>query len=173
VRQLAGHAGRALTTVADYLAAEPATEKTYESADRYFAAFLASQEGERAAADEAVAQRGVQAGLDLGDSPVTTVRGWADEVYAALKSQPLDRLVATRFGGMALGEYLRTRLFELVVHGLDLARATGQPLDIVPASGVAACLDLAVDIATHTGQGTTLLLALTGREPLPPTFALL
>ena len=124
--------------MADYLAAGPATEKTYESADRYFAAFLASQEGERAAADDAVAQRGVQAGLDLGDSPVTTVRGWADEVYAALKSQPLDRLVATRFGGMALGEYLRTRLFELVVHGLDLARATGQPLDIVPASGVAA-----------------------------------
>lgn len=47
-----------------------------------------------------------------------------------------DPLVTTALGGMRLRQYLPTRTFELVVHGVGIARPAGLP---VPAYGAGRC----------------------------------
>ena len=62
---------------------------------------------------------------------------------------------------MRLGEYLRTRTFELVVHGLDIGAASG----VDPGFARAPLVDatgLAAEVAVLTGRGPDLLLAMTG-----------
>ena len=60
--------------------------------------------------------------------------------------------LTTIAGGMPLEEYLRTRTFELVVHGLDIQRACG----VDPAFAPDALTDgatLAAEAAVLTGRG--------------------
>ncbi|WP_454083942.1 maleylpyruvate isomerase N-terminal domain-containing protein [Georgenia sp. Marseille-Q6866] len=172
VRALVGHTTRALTTVVEYLAApEPTDGARVLTAPEYLAAFAAS--ADKAAADDAVAARGHAAGVELGHDPAARTAELTDDVARALEGVPVQRLVATRFGHLRLEEYLRTRTFELVVHGLDLARALTLPGDVLPAPAVAAALELATQTAAASGRGTEVLAALTGRAPLPPGFAVL
>ena len=171
VRALVGHTTRALTTVVDYLAAPQPPADDVITAPEYLARFVGS--ADKDAADRDVAERGRVAGADLGADPARRVTELLDAVAQALAGAPAGRLVATRFGTLALGEYLRTRTFEVVVHGLDIARAVGAPLDAVPAEGVAAALELAAETAVRSERGATVLLALTGRAPLPAGFSLL
>jgi len=61
-------------------------------------------------------------------------------------------------------------VFELVVHGMDIAHA----LDISfrpPEPVLAQALDVATKTAIATGHGESVLLALTGRSTLPPDFS--
>jgi hypothetical protein len=77
-----------------------------------------------------------------------------------------DVIVTTAGGGMRVSDYLPTRTFELTVHSLDIARATG--LDFTPPTdALADTLALASASALRQGLGTDVLLALTGRRPLP------
>ncbi len=80
-------------------------------------------------------------------------------------------LLTTIAGGMRLDEYLRTRIFELVVHGLDIQSATGidpafdqepwwTPAPSPPRS------------ACGPGRGGALLLAVTGRSTLAADFTI-
>ncbi|PYG02069.1 TIGR03083 family protein [Georgenia satyanarayanai] len=172
VRALVGHTTRALTTVVDYLAAaEPADGADVLTAPEYFAAFAASPDKE--AADDAVAARGRAAGVGLGSGPAARTAELVEEVADALGGVAARRLVQTRFGHLRLEEYLRTRTFELVVHGLDLARALELPDGLLPAPAVAGALELATQTAAASGHGPHVLAALTGRSPLPPGFAVL
>jgi hypothetical protein len=68
---------------------------------------------------------------------------------------------------MRLEEYLRTRVFELVVHGLDIAAATGVDPDFDDAPLLDATR-LAAEVITLTGRAPELLSAVTGRRPFPP-----
>ena len=72
---------------------------------------------------------------------------------------------------MRLSTYLPTRTFELVVHGLDIARATGRPVTH-PQEAVAEAVALAGAVAARSGRGGDVLLALTGRAPLPAGFSI-
>ena len=72
---------------------------------------------------------------------------------------------------MRLRQYLPTRTFELVVHGLDIARAAGLPAPAYSAGLLTAALELAVAAAVLGGRGPELLLALTGRTALPTGFS--
>ena len=72
--------------------------------------------------------------------------------------------------GIRLHTYLPTRTFELAVHGLDIARATGLSFD-VPDDVLDEAMVLAARIGVATGDGETLLLALTGRAVLPASFS--
>jgi hypothetical protein len=93
-------------------------------------------------------------------------------VLPLVAARPDDAPVQTAVGGMRLGDYLPTRVFELVVHTLDLAVA----LDLVvepPAEALALCLELAANLAQQRGQGVAVLLALTGRRALASGFSLL
>lgn len=169
VRSLAGHTARAIITVENYLANEAAALVTIPTAEAYYAAITA---GATDAADAAaIDARGVEAGKQLGSDPVARVAAALSRVRDLLSSQPPDRIV-TVIGGLAipLAEYLRTRAFELVVHSIDLSRATGIPTGL-PKEALEAAAALASGIAVSRGQGEDLLLALTGRLALPEGFS--
>jgi uncharacterized protein (TIGR03083 family) len=159
LRALVGHTARALVTVRTYLD-QPADDVTVESAADYLA--LAT----RTATDPAaVLERGRAAGAALGDDPAASVRDLAEEVLAKVAAFGDGYVLTTIAGPMRLVDYLPTRTFELVVHGLDIGRATG--LDpAYPEPLVAQAVALAGQVAVRTGRGPDLLLALTGRQPL-------
>ncbi len=169
VRSLAGHTARSIVTVENYLANEAAAQITIPTAEAYYAAIAASTTDAADAA--AVEARGVEAGKWLGSDPVARVTAALAHARELLDSQPPDRIV-TVIGGMGipLPEYLRTRLFELVVHSIDLSRATGIATAL-PVEALTTAAAVASGIAISRGQGEDLLLALTGRFPLPKGFS--
>jgi len=165
VRSLVGHTSRAIITVIDYLELDaPATVSMETAADYYGQIYLTYTN------PEAITLRGVDAGVALGDDPVGRVAGLRQRAIEAITAQPADRIVSLGGMGIPLDEYLRTRIFELVVHTLDIARATGQQAAIPP-SLVEEAASLAAGIAALRGDGERVLLALTGRGPLPEGFS--
>ena len=155
LRALVGHTSRSLVTVLTYLRTE--TDRVdVRSALSYIVAI--------AQVDPAsVVERGVQAGRDLGDDPAGRFAGLTLQALAALRADDLDRPIVTIAGGMRIRDYLPTRTFELVVHGLDIARAVALETD-PPADPLRTTVELAVAAAVTGGHAAALLLALTGRE---------
>jgi uncharacterized protein (TIGR03083 family) len=166
VRDLVGHASRALLTVETYLG-RPAAAVEVDSGVDYFRRALGSA-GDAAA----VAQRGRDAGAALGDDPARAVAALAQRVTARVRAAAEDDLVATPVGGMRLADYLPTRTFELTVHTCDLAAALGQPIEVPEAAG-AESLGLLGELALNAGRAGPLLLAATGRRGLPEGFTVL
>jgi hypothetical protein len=72
--------------------------------------------------------------------------------------------------GIRLHTYLPTRVFELAVHGLDIARAADLNFTL-PEDVLADTAVLATRVSVVMGQGEAVLLALTGRAELPPSFS--
>lgn len=168
VRALVGHAGRGLTTLAEY-AAQPTSEPAeIADASAYYAA--ARRLADTAGLNETVRARGVEAGVALGADPPTTLRTWLAAARAALAEVEGDPVVPTALGRMRLSTYLPTRVVELTVHTLDLAVALGVP-PAVPAESLAATAAVAAQVGVALGRGPELLLGLTGRRPLPGGFS--
>jgi uncharacterized protein (TIGR03083 family) len=167
VRALVGHTSRSLVTVTTYFT-KPATTARVRTAEDYYAV-IASGEIPGTADEEAVAERGRQAGAQLGDDPAGAFAALVDPAVAIARAADPDDLVDTIAGGTRVGAYLPTRVFELVVHGLDISRATGVPVDFSP-HVVADALGLATALAVRSGHAVPVLLALTGRAPLPAGF---
>ncbi len=183
VRDLVGHTSRALLTVEVYLAAgagagtgagagagaaaRAAAPATVASTVDYYRLAMASL-GE----PSAVAARGHEAGLALGPDPAGTVAAIARRVIALVDGAKSDARVATPVGGMRLADYLPTRTFELTVHTCDLIAALGVPA-VVPDAAASGALRLVADLAVDSGLAATLLLAATGRGPLPAGFTVL
>jgi uncharacterized protein (TIGR03083 family) len=164
VRSLAGHTARAILTVENYLSQEEPGDVTIPSAPEYYTSVYAQFTD-----DAAVAARGVEAGEWLGDDPVGQVSAALGRARALIESQPTNRIVSIGGMGILLGEYLRTRNFELVVHSIDLSRATGIP-HALPPTAIADAVSLGAATAALRGDGEVLLLALTGRGSLPDGF---
>jgi uncharacterized protein (TIGR03083 family) len=163
LRALVGHTSRSLITVETYLG-QPATTEALTSPAAYLAAI--------ATVDPAsVADRGRAAGQALGDVPAGFVRALVDRVLPLVAGDD-DPLITTVGGGMRLRHYLPTRTFELVVHGLDIARAAGLPVPRYSAGLLTEVLQLAAAAAVLGGRGPELLLGLTGRTPLSPDFSI-
>ena len=165
VRSLAGHTARAILTVENYLAQEEPGDVTIATAEAYYSTVYLTFTN-----DAAVAARGVEAGEWLGDDPVAQVSAALARATAAIASQPANRIVSIGGMGIRLSEYLRTRVFELVVHTIDLSRATGLPHSM-PEPIMEDAVTLAAAVAARRGSGETLLLALTGRAPLAEGFS--
>jgi uncharacterized protein (TIGR03083 family) len=165
VRALVGHTSRSFVTVETYLARPAAAVELGSTGDYY----RATRELARGAE---VAARGRDAGAALGDDPVAALTELAARVTALVERCTGAELVTTIAGGMRLADYLPTRTFELVVHTCDLATALGRPLD-VPPSAAAQALRLVADLAAGDGLAGPLLLATTGRRPLPVGFSVL
>jgi uncharacterized protein (TIGR03083 family) len=118
------------------------------------------------------AQLGAAALPDAG-ARARDFRTAREQAWGLLQVTPPGRVVRTRHGDpMLLSEFLRTRVFELAVHGLDLAAAlerepwmTGLAAEVtgellVPASAGAR-------LRAETGwDRVTLIAKLTGRSPL-------
>ena len=162
LRALVGHTSRSLVTVETYLGQPAATEDLTSPA-----AYLA---GVAAVDPASVADRGRAAGKALGDDPAGAVRALVDRVLPLVAGND-DPLVTTALGGMRLRQYLPTRTFELVVHGLDIARAALLPNPGYSPGLLTAVLELAAAAAVLGGRGPDVLLALTGRTGLPAGFS--
>jgi uncharacterized protein (TIGR03083 family) len=165
VRALVGHTSRSFLTVETYLA-RPAEAVEVATAVEYFRATSA------AAASQAVAARGRDAGTALGDDPAAAVAEIAARVLPLVQARAGTELLTTIAGGMRLADYLPTRTFELAVHTADLATALGLPLE-VPATAATQALHLVADLAVVDGLAGPLLLAATGRPALPAGFSVL
>lgn len=163
LRSLIGHTGRSLVTVVTYLDTR-ADEIAAEDAADYFALVSRMTHG---TTRDAVHLRGIEAGIALGDDPMAALRASRDDAEAALDLlEGDDPVIDTAAGGMRVSDYLPTRTFELTVHCLDIARATG--LDFTPPDeALADTLALASASALRQGHGVDVVLALTGRQPLP------
>jgi uncharacterized protein (TIGR03083 family) len=158
LRALVGHTARALVTVTTYLD-KPAEAVVLESPSAYLA-------GAGKSDAEAVFARGVAAGEDLGDDPYAAVTAAAERAVGRVRETDPGALVETIGGGMRLGDYLPTRTFELVVHGLDVAAALGLDPD-VPTAALREAANLAIAVVLDQGRGADLLLTLTGRADWP------
>jgi len=165
LRALVGHASRSLITVSTYLHTcadreDVATPQAY---------YVQIADYATNAGAEAITERGRQAGRDLGADPVGTIDGLIERVMSELAAAG-DPLIEVIGGlGIRLHTYLPTRTFELAVHGLDIARAAGLSFEL-PADVLEEATVLAAKIGVATGRGDTLLMSLTGRETLPPSF---
>jgi uncharacterized protein (TIGR03083 family) len=165
VRALVGHTSRSFVTVETYLA-QPAEAVEVASAVEYY------RVTSELAAGPGVAERGREAGRVLGEDPVAAVAELRTRVVDLLAEKDGSELLTTIAGGMRLVDYLPTRVFELVVHTLDLARALGLPMD-VPARPAAQVLELVSALAVVQGKAGPLVLAATGRGGLPSGFSVL
>lgn len=165
VRSLAGHTARAILTVESSLLQEEPSDVTIQSAEAYYTSVYLTFTD--AAAVEA---RGVEAGRWLADDPVAQVSAALARTTSLIQSQPVNRIVSIGGMGIRLTEYLRTRVFELVVHTIDLSRATGV-IHELPVTAIADAVSLATSVAMLRGSGESILLALTGRESLPSDFS--
>jgi uncharacterized protein (TIGR03083 family) len=167
LRSLVGHASRSLITVSTYLQ-QPAQTEDITTPQEYYARVNPAALG---IAPEGTVERGRQAGRDLGDDPGATVDELVSRVFDELADAGDPLITVIGGAGIRLHTYLPTRTFELAVHGLDIARAVGISL-VLPADVLAEATGLAARIAVLEGHGETVLLALTGRAELPPSFSI-
>ncbi len=165
MRALVGHTSRALLTVEQYLDAPSMTEDV-ESAETYY-----ERGAQSPAVQAAVLQRGIDAGEALGQNPASEVSAIVRRVLA-LPLGADDRVLSTPVGGIRLSNYLPTRTFELVVHGLDIAHAAGLPSQ-PPRVALRRAFDLAGSLALRSGSAAEILMALTGRRELSRGFSII
>jgi Mycothiol maleylpyruvate isomerase N-terminal domain len=168
MRALVGHTSRSLLTVETYLDAG-ATEIALTSPAAYYVRALAL--GSDSAA---ITERGRQAGAALGDDPLGAVQAIYERVMTRLDAARDDARVGTVVGGMTLITYLPTRIVELTIHTLDLIAALGEDVERpLPDAAAAVTAQVIIDLAHHRGRDGLLLLAATGRRPLPVGFTVL
>ena len=164
LRALVGHTARSFVTVSTYLATRAETVAARSPAEYYvLVARIAAAEG-----TDAIRDRGLAAGATLGEHPLDVlrdVRASAEEALDGLAGD--DPVVETLGGGMRVSDYLPTRTFELVVHALDVAAALGTTFE-PPHDALAETVRVAADSALELDLGVDVVLALTGRRPLPP-----
>ncbi len=166
LRALTGHTSRSLTTVITYLDT-PAASVDIDGPVQYYrmVAEVASAEG-----TAAVLERGRVAGAGLGEDPARAVARLAEDALDKLAGRD-DEVIAVLGGaGMRISGYLPTRVFELTVHGFDIAAAAGVPFTPAP-DAVRESTLLAAEIAVALAHGPAVLLALTGRVALPDGFS--
>ncbi len=172
VRDLVGHTSRALSTVEAYLGDRPRPSGDHpvpgviDDPTVYWLAARSSL-----ADPDAVARRGREAGAALGADPAAAVASLAARVTALVAQTSDEAVVASPVGPMTLSAYLPTRIFELTVHSLDLARATGTEVPAALAEPIGASLLMAARMAQDRPDSGHLLLALTGRGPIPAGFS--
>ncbi|MEJ7585684.1 MAG: maleylpyruvate isomerase family mycothiol-dependent enzyme [Acidimicrobiales bacterium] len=166
VKELAAHTTRALTTIEQYLAAAPA-EVVLSGPVAYFRAAMAIPD-----VHTGVAERGRREATSLGDDPVAAIGESAERVRALVDATPGDTVCGSAVGGIALDDYLATRVVELTVHTTDLVAALGLD-EQVPVPAAAVTLAILAGLAATRPDRTSVLRALTGRIDLPPGTTLL
>lgn len=161
VRDLVGHTvNSALRPVPDVLG-RTADNLAADSPEGYWAVVRTAPPSAAGAGDS-----GPALGPDAGD----TVAELIGRATATLANVGDADVVATPIGGMRVRDWLPTRTFELVVHGLDVAAAAGVDFRLAPAV-LAETAALSARTAVAIGDGELVVRALTGRAVLPPGFS--
>jgi hypothetical protein len=170
LRDLVGHtASSALRQVPEALSA-PADEVVIGTAEGYFALARSVPQAVLGAARAASTADARETGRTLGDNPAPTIGALAGAATQALAAVGDDDIVTTPAGGMRVRDWLPTRTFELIVHGIDAALAAEVPHGFAEES-VAVAAVLAARTAVAVGDAEPLLRALTGRGDLPRGFS--
>lgn len=107
-----------------------------------------------------------------------TAEALADEVDTALAelrhvvpAEPPDRVVDHGDWGLAIDDFLLTRMMELVVHADDLAVSLGIPTPSLPTAATEATIHLLARIATWRHGPLAVVRALARRERAPASVA--
>lgn len=158
VRSLVGHTARAVSTALDYLG-KPAGPVELRSAAEYLAAGYRVDRS----IHEAVAERGITAGHDLGDEPAEVVETMIGRLRAAIATTEGDPVIRTLLGAMQFSDYLETRTVELVVHTSDIAAALGCTPRL-PDAAVARTLQIICEAAMLNGRGVAAVRQLSARD---------
>lgn len=166
VRELVGHTCRATFGLIENSMDHPAQRLDIERPVDFW------KDVRTPADNAAIAEDGRKAADALGDQPLEAVRATADRVRAYIDRAPDDALITTRAGGMRLIDYLATRVFECTIHTLDLATAIQVDVEL-PAPAATMALQLLGERAQLRGHVALLLLAATGRRPLPEGLSVL
>ncbi|MGN9812538.1 maleylpyruvate isomerase N-terminal domain-containing protein [Micromonospora sp. BQ11] len=165
VRELLAHVRTGAGRLADMLAA-PAPPHAEVDAAGYFGAakFTPAVDADRIDGGRREARHGGPAALAADFD-----RTWRTTLDA-VDHAPADRVVRTRHGdAMALTEFLRTRVVEVGVHGLDLAAALNRDPWLTPSAAavVADLLTAGRPVPSELGwDRLTLIRKTTGRAPL-------
>lgn len=165
VKELVAHGNRAFKTVNEYLEGDTKDPTVLFTAADYVRTVLGEETPHvhiaARARDEAAAR----------DDWVTATDELAEEALRQVAARPGDTTVHLFVGEMELGQYLATRVMEVVVHGLDLSRAIGLPTT-PPTAALSVTLAVLLDLAPADDQAAIVRL-LTGRDaPLPLTNVL-
>ena len=156
---LAAHTARALQTPLHYLD-QPATGPAeLDGPAAYFVAYLNARDDRLT---EAIARRATDASAGCAD-PAGMFRDAVMTLEHALTGLDPETVVTTPFGAMTLADYLPTRLFEVVVHGLDVAAATGRSWS-PPGAALRSAFRILADVAVARGEAVDLIRILTGRS---------
>lgn len=153
VRELVAHANRGHTTLEEYLLRP---QRPQPPGSPYFS-------------DEAIAARGREAVRALGDDPAGAVAGTSTAVIALIEQSPPDAKIGSPAGTMTLAQFLPSRTAELTIHALDIARAVSADLTAPPSALRESLVFVAQRAAGRSGQDV--LLALSGRGPLPAGYS--
>ncbi len=172
LRDLVGHTASSGLRQVPGVLGTPAPEVTVASAEAYFAFVRTVSREILTAARAASADDAREYGRLLGADPADGLGELAGRATQALAAVGDDDVVTTPVGGMRVRDWLPTRTFELVVHGLDTAAAAGVPHAFTP-EAVADAAALAARIGVAVGDGEPVLRALTGRAGLPPAFSVI
>jgi uncharacterized protein (TIGR03083 family) len=168
---LTGHFLRSARTTLGYLAEPEPPGPALPGAAHYSAAYLERRDDASSGLDQAVAVRGSEELAGDDRHPAEVIRAEADRLDVALAAAPAHRLVATPFGPLRLSDYLRTRVMEMTVHGIDIARAIGTAWS-PPEALLVDTLALLSEIALLRGAAVDLICVLTGRTPPEPAEVL-
>ena len=166
VRELAVHASRAATSVAQYLEEGRGLTGDDASGDSvaYYTTVLAGDDVHRTVAERSRSQA-AELDEDVGDY----VRRVVAEAVGAVRRAAGTDVVVTPAGPMTLAAYLPSRVVELVVHGIDLCDAVGLQAR-PPDSAMAVTVRTLTEVALRrpgAADPAALFRALTGRAPLP------
>lgn len=175
VRALVGHSARALITLETYLNNPSSEGSLIESPAAYFRLMLGddSDPKQRRAQDNAIAERGREAGRDLGDNPIEMISSLASRVLVLVEGVKDDRLLRIPAGVISFVNYLPTRTFELSVHSLDIAQALQLEIPNVLTDAIAASLELAAQVGARRRDAPEFLRLLTGRRTQAGTLSVL
>lgn len=161
VAELCGHMARCARNTADYAHGPAGEGRPIPSAAAYYHVYMEARERDPEAVDAAVAER---ARNEITADLPEKFRAAQAAALAAIDWAGPGQIIATRYGAIQLGHYLRTRTLELVTHGVDLARAIGADDWAPPPEALADAIALLGEVAADTGRGVDLVMLLTGRD---------
>jgi uncharacterized protein (TIGR03083 family) len=164
---LTGHFLRSARTTLGYVANPEPAGPALPGAAHYSAAYLDARDDASSGLDESVAARGSQELASDDRHPAEIIRAEAERLDDLLATTAAGRLVATPFGPLRLSDYLRTRVMETTVHGIDIARALGVTWS-PPEALLADTIALLGEISLIRGSAVDLVCVLTGRNPPEP-----
>jgi len=163
VAALAGHLLRGMTTVGHYLDGPEPSENGISAAS-YFLTMLGSA-GLSDPASQAVRTRGDEAAAAGPAALASNARAAFARLPSRLAGAGSRRRLRVAAGlVIALDEYLRTRVVELVVHVDDLATSLGVELAPLPPGTCKVAIDVLVDVARLRYGDLAVLRALARRE---------